>query len=298
MTAKTMSLSQFSAQLEAMQSTTVPDLIDVENFDFLRSLAQQHAGIVLADHKRRMVHRRVSKRLAALGVDSFSSYSALLQSPAGTEELEHFINALTTNKTEFFRERHHFDHLVASAVPNLLKNRNRDANGRFRVWSAGCSFGPEPYSIAMSLRDGVPEIANWNTKILATDIDTDVLERARKGCYREDDIDAVPPHLRSVYFSKLREDGGIYRIAPIISTMISFNPLNLHGHWPMKGQFDIIFCRNVIIYFDKPTQARLIDRFADIMREDGYLYLGHSESLYRVSDRFRPVGQSIYQKIG
>ena len=286
-------MTEFSAAIEALQNSTMPGLIELGEFEFLRDLAHRHTGIVLADHKRSMVHRRLSRRLSALGLDSFRDYCALLKSSEGKHELQLFINALTTNKTEFFRESHHFDHLIATAIPALWETKKSDPTRRFRIWSAGCSLGHEPYSITISLHHSFPELMRWNTKILATDIDTDVLEKARFGCYKEDDLDTVPVTCRQAYFLPDRETAGFYRVSPDIAAHVSFKQLNLLEHWPMSGPFDIIFCRNVIIYFDKPTQMRLIDRFADILRADGLLYLGHSESLYRVSERFRIVGQSI-----
>jgi chemotaxis protein methyltransferase CheR len=290
-------MSDFSAALELLQTTAVPGLIETAEFEFLRGLAHRHAGIVLADHKRSMVHRRVSRRVSALGLGSFIEYCDFLKGPDGGHELQPLINALTTNKTEFFRENHHFDHLVGSAIPSLLGANRSDSNRRFRIWSAGCSLGHEPYSISISLHNNTPDLLRGNTRILATDIDTDVLERARSGRYREEDLESVPSNYRASYFSRDTDAAGFFRVSPSVAAQIAFKQLNLHDQWPMNGPFDVIFCRNVIIYFDKPTQTRLIDRFAEILRPDGFLYLGHSESLYRVSERFRPVGQSIYQKI-
>jgi chemotaxis protein methyltransferase CheR len=272
-------------------------LLSPEHFDVIRRLAMRHAGLALADHKRSLVHRRVCKRLAALGLDSFAAYCALLTGAEGATEMQPLINALTTNRTEFFREKHHFDHLAGTAIPRLIKSAAAGGPRRLRIWSAGCSSGPEPYSIAMTLRDRMADLPRWDAKILATDIDTDILDQARRGLYRTEEIGAVPAAYRARF---LEPEAGVprqYRVAASVRSLVVFKPLNVHDRWPMKGIFDAIFCRNVVIYFDKPTQARLFDRFADVLREDGFLYLGHSESLYRVSDRFRPVGQSIYRKI-
>ncbi len=271
--------------------------LSVGEFNFIRHLAMTHAGIALADYKRNMVYRRVSKRLKALGLQTVAEYCSLLADPTNTSEVQDLINALTTNKTDFFRESHHFDHLAKIAMPKILARLNHAHSRRLRIWSAGCSSGQEPYSIAMTLRDCVPDLAQWDARILATDIDTDILDRASKGVYGGSEISSIPDDLRRKHVASVIGSKGQYRISEDIRSRIAFRPLNLHNIWPMNGMFDVIFCRNVVIYFDKPTQCRLFDRFADIMSTDGYLYVGHSESLYKVSDRFRSIGQSIYQKI-
>lgn len=268
-----------------------------EHFEVIRALAMRHAGLALADHKRNLVHCRVSKRLAALGLDSFAQYCAVLTGAEGAREMQPLINALTTNRTEFFRERHHFDHLAGTAIPLVVKAAGSGGARRLRIWSAGCSSGPEPYSIAMTLRDRMADLPRWDAKILATDIDTDILKQAQQGVYRAEDIGAVPPTYRARFLEPLAGAPRRYRVAPPVRSLVVFKPLNVHDPWPMTGSFDAIFCRNVVIYFDKSTQARLFDRFADVLREGGFLYVGHSESLYRVTERFRHVGQSIYRKI-
>lgn len=266
-------------------------------FDYLRMLAKTHAGIVLPDYKRNMVYRRVSKRLAALGLKNFESYCDMISGPSGQGEIEFFVNALTTNKTEFFRENHHFEHLESVALPDLRKKREHEGSHRIRIWSAGCSSGQEPYSIAMTLSNAFADVSLWDAKILATDIDTDMLERSRSGVFPMRELLTVPAPLRLKHVASREGETESGEIKPELRSLITFNQLNLHGAWPMKGKFDIIFCRNVIIYFDKVDQRRLFDRFADLMQEGAYLYIGHSESLYKVTERFRPIGQSIYQKI-
>ena len=265
-------------------------------FDFFRALAMTHAGITLPDYKRNMVYRRVSKRLHALRMSDFGHYVDLLKGPHGAAEIEFFVNALTTNKTEFFRENHHFEHLTSEVLPALRKQLDRDGGRRLRIWSAGCSSGQEPYSIAMTLADAFSDIARWDARILATDIDTDMVEAGTAGIYPPEEIRTIPSLLRQKYVDTPRGgDGGGMSFA--LRSLITFNPLNLHGPWPMKGRFDVIFCRNVIIYFDKSAQRRLFDRYANQMHDGGYLYIGHSESLYKVTERFKPVGQSIYRKV-
>ena len=262
-------------------------------FDYFRTLAKEQAGITLADYKRNMVYRRVSKRLTALGLADFESYETLLSGPEGAEEIEFFVNALTTNKTEFFRESHHFEHLASVVLPNVIKRQ--ETSRRLRLWSAGCSSGQEPYSIAMTLAETVPDMARWDVKILATDIDTDILELGRRGIYPAAEIQEIAVQLRQNYVEAQAGDSG--RMSHSLRSLITFNQLNLHGPWPMQRKFDVIFCRNVIIYFDKPSQCQLFDRFANLLSDGGYLYIGHSESLYKVTERFRSIGQSIYQRI-
>ena len=262
-------------------------------FDVFRALAKDEAGITLPDYKRNMVYRRVSKRLAVLGLKDFGSYEELLSGPQGKEEIEFFVNALTTNKTEFFRESHHFEHLANTVLPSVVKRQ--EASRKLRIWSAGCSSGQEPYSIAMTLAEAMPDLSRWDAKVLATDIDTEILALGRKGGYPAAEIHEIPAPLRQKYIDAQADDGG--RMNYALRSLITFNQLNLHGAWPMSGKFDVIFCRNVIIYFDKPSQCLLFDRFANLLNGGGYLYIGHSESLYKVTERFRSIGQSIYQRI-
>jgi chemotaxis protein methyltransferase CheR len=262
-------------------------------FDFFRDLAKAQAGITLPDYKRNMVYRRISKRLVALDLKDFGSYEELLSAPDGEAEIEFFVNALTTNKTEFFRESHHFEHLASVVLPSVV--RRQETSRKMRIWSAGCSSGQEPYSIAMTLAESLPDLARWDAKILATDIDTDILEQGRKGSYPATEIHEIPPLLRQKYIEAQADESG--RMSYALRSLITFNQLNLHGAWPMQRKFEVIFCRNVIIYFDKPSQCRLFDRFANLLNDGGYLYIGHSESLYKVTERFRSIGQSIYQRI-
>jgi chemotaxis protein methyltransferase CheR len=270
-----------------------PPRMSDRQFDFFRDLAKAQAGITLPDYKRNMVYRRISKRLVALDLKDFGSYEELLSAPDGEAEIEFFVNALTTNKTEFFRESHHFEHLASVVLPNVVKRQ--ETSRKLRLWSAGCSSGQEPYSIAMTLAESLPDLARWDAKILATDIDTDILQQGHKGSYPAAEIHEIPPLLRQKYIEAQADDSG--RMSYALRSLITFNQLNLHGPWPMQRKFDVIFCRNVIIYFDKPSQCRLFDRFANLLADGGYLYIGHSESLYKVTERFRSIGQSIYQRI-
>lgn len=266
------------------------------DFAVIRRLVAEHAGIALSEAKRDMVYSRLVRRIRELELGSFREYCQLLQS--GDEaEFASFINAITTNLTAFFREPHHFDFLAATALPALL--RARQTSRRLRLWSSGCSTGEEPYSMAMVLRESLPAAQHWDTKILATDLDSNVLAHAAAGIYTEDRLGGVEAKRLQRWFKRGRGDNaGKVRVRQELAELITFKQLNLMNTWPMHGPFDVIFCRNVIIYFDKSTQKTLFERYAQLLADDGYLFIGHSETLYRVTDRFRPLGQTIYAKSG
>ncbi len=266
-------------------------------FSFFRDLAGSYTGIKIADCKRNMVYRRISKRMRALGMDNVSDYCRYVSGDDGHSELQLLINVLTTNKTAFFREKHHLDHLATQALPSLLEDCSARGTWRLRIWSAGCSSGEEAYSIAMTLHDSVPNLANWDVRILATDIDTDMIEQGRRGVYATDDTKAIPPKMRHKFVEPVAGDKTQMRMTGDLRSLINYRALNLLGPWPMKGSFDVIFCRNVVIYFDKPTQRVLFDRFAEVLRDNCFLYIGHAESLYKVTQRFRVVGKGVYRKI-
>ncbi len=264
-------------------------------FQSISDLIYKLAGIKLADGKKDLVYRRLAGRVNALGLGSFGEYyDFLLRDNA--DELQGFCDSLTTNFTSFFREQHHFDFLQRSFLPDLEANAGRLGN-RLRIWSAGCSSGEEPYSIAITLRDHFRSIDRWDTRILATDLDTQVIETCRAGIYNDERLEKVPSAAQKRWFSPNPGKPGSFRVKSSLQSLITFKQLNLMSPWPMKGPFDIIFCRNVIIYFDKQTQARLVDRFADLLADGGYLIIGHSESLLNVSDRFELTGKTIHRKI-
>ncbi|WP_439598652.1 CheR family methyltransferase [Falsiroseomonas sp.] len=259
--------------------------------DFARivALVRSHSGIALSDSKRDLVYGRLRRRLRALRLDSFAAYLEVLEGPEGAEERVRMINAITTNLTGFFREAHHFEHLAQAVLPNLPRGQRR-----LRIWSAGCSSGEEPYTIAMTLRSAMPDLAGWDARILATDIDTDMVAHGEAGRYAADRAAAIPPQLRRTH---TQAAGAEVEMGPELKSLISFLPLNLLEAWPMRGPFDAIFCRNVVIYFDKPTQRTLFDRFADMLCPGGHLFVGHSETLFRVSERFQHLGRTIYRKL-
>jgi chemotaxis protein methyltransferase CheR len=263
-----------------------------EDFNSLRDLVKGMTGITLASSKSEMVYGRLSRRLRALNLKSFREYRALLTRPDGEQELAEFVNALTTNLTAFFRESHHFDYLREHLLQPIAARPKR-----LRIWSAGCSTGEEPYSIAMTVMETLSASGIGDLRILATDLDSDVLQRGKSGVYREDRLAGMPARRRDGFFAKLAGAEGVqYRVNPALSAMITFKQLNLMHELPMKGPLDAIFCRNVVIYFDKDTQRQLFARFAKLQRPGDLLFLGHSESLHNVCDAYTLIGKTVYRR--
>lgn len=264
------------------------------DFLCLQRLVTDHTGIVVTDAKRDMIYSRLSRRLRALGFARFADYCAYLRLHEA-EELTELINAVTTNLTSFFREPHHFEHLAQVVVPALLQTN--EASRKIRIWSAGCSTGEEPYSIAMILKECLPPWLNWDVRILATDIDTNVVASAAQGIYPLERLHGVSEERKKRFFLRgVGKHQGQVRVSDDLRAMVTFKPLNLLKDWPMKGPFDVIFCRNVMIYFDKPTQQQLVERFAGVLVPKGHLYIGHSESIKGLTERFLAVGKTIYQR--
>jgi chemotaxis protein methyltransferase CheR len=261
-----------------------------EDFRFLAERAKALAGIELPPHKRELVYSRLTRRLRQLNLNCFSDYCKLLTGEESKQENGHFINALTTNLTSFFREKHHFDHLYEA----LREWLTASASPRLRIWSAGCSRGMEPYSIALTCREALQQ-RPVDLKVLATDIDTKVLNHAVAGIYTADEIQAVTPDQCSRYFHEV-DDG--YEVDDSLKSLIIFKQLNLMQPWPMQGRFDAIFCRNVLIYFSKETQYELFARFAGLLKPGGFLYIGHSETMRGHEHLFASCGRTIYQKHG
>lgn len=262
------------------------------DFRKIASFVMSSAGIVVSERKRTFIQGRLGRRLRALGLADFQEYCRLLDSPSGEEERHNLINAVTTNHTSFFREKHHFDYLQKTALPAIAHDAS---SHRLRIWSAGCSTGEEPYTIAMVLRECRSLFSAWDVKLLATDLDTNVVAAARRGVYDNERMETIPEAYRTRYFTETGDGAGT--ASDELRSLISFAPLNLLHQWPMSGPFDIIFCRNVVIYFDKPTQRTLFDRYAEMLKPDGWLFVGHSESLMGVSDRFDLVGRTIYRRV-
>lgn len=264
-------------------------------FERIAALAQSEAGIVLSKSKESMIKSRLTRRLRALKIESFDMYLDFLKNDSTESEMGHFISALTTNVSHFFREEHHFKALKNDILP--LLNKKLSNGQRVRIWSAGCSNGQEPYSIAMTLLEFDPEIYRHDIKILATDIDPEVLGCAMDGKYSGTLTSGLEESYIKKYFSVQTEDNDdILSINADVKKLVSFRQLNLHSNWPMHGSFDVIFCRNVVIYFDEKTQDKLYRRFAEAMTNDSWLLLGHSERLgEKVADLFQSVGVTTYK---
>ncbi|MEA3178248.1 MAG: chemotaxis protein methyltransferase CheR [Gammaproteobacteria bacterium] len=266
-----------------------------DDFEALRKLVKQLTGINLSDQKRELVYGRLARRLRALQLQSFAQYRDLLAQDGG-REIAQFCNAITTNLTSFFREPHHFDYLRDQVLAPMA---NSGAARRLRIWSAGCSSGEEPYSLAMTILEVLPDVHRWDVRILATDLDSDVLERGRRGVYTEDRLKNLTLQRRTRFFRERREREGLcYEVAPELKSLITFKQLNLMHALPMRGPLDAIFCRNVVIYFDKDTQRDLFSRVAQLQSSGNLLFLGHSESLFKVSEQYALIGKTVYRRAG
>jgi chemotaxis protein methyltransferase CheR len=263
------------------------------DFEELRQISNSHSGIIVTDDKFDMFYSRLSKRIRMLGLPNFKAYCQYLKENEATEFTD-FINAITTNLTAFFRENHHFEYVKDIIIPELLK-RNA-ASREIKVWSAGCSTGEEPYSIAMTLLENLP--IGWTVKILATDLDTNVLQTAINGVYSNDRISGLSTERQKRWFKKGKgSNSSKVKVKPELQELIRFKQLNLMQAWPMKGLFDFIFCRNVIIYFDRDTKERLVNRYSGFLATGSHLLIGHSESLHQLETDFDLVGNTIYRKV-
>lgn len=258
------------------------------DFNQVRHLIHEHAGISLSTAKRQMVYSRLGRRLRALGLGSFTDYLNVLESD-DADEWQAFTNALTTNLTSFFREAHHFP-ILADHVAGIGKSHPAV------LWCAACSTGEEAYSMAITLAERFGSL-NLPLRILATDVDTNVLAAAERGVYAEGALEKLATDQVHKYFLRGRGDNaGSVRVRPELRALITFRQINLlHDRWPVRGPLDAIFCRNVMIYFDKPTQYGILRRFAPLLRPTGLLFAGHSESLHHAADFFRPRGKTVYE---
>jgi len=265
-----------------------------EDFRLIAQTLHAAAGIALPETKATLVYSRLAKRLRALGLESFRDYCALVSGKDGLDERQQMIVALTTNVTRFFREPHHFEHLKTQVLPDLLAQVRR--GGSLRIWSAGSSNGQEAYSIALTILSLMPEAPDHDVRILASDIDTKMLAEGREGLYGASVMAPVPGELRARWFER---EGESWRASEPLKRLVVFNELNLIGEWPMKRQFQAIFCRNVLIYFEEETQAKIFSRFVPLMAPGARLYIGHSE---RVSGpdahRFATDGVTTYRLTG
>ncbi len=286
-----------SSSLNAVrgESETVDLQLGDREFDFLRGVVERNAGIVLGPNKKQLVQGRLARRLRELNLRSFHQYCELVKD-SGPEELVALINAITTNVTAFFRENHHLEALGEYMLPEAMQ-RNAQSR-RLRIWSAGCSSGEEPYSIAMVAAETLPITPRWELKILATDIDTEVVSSAARGMFSADKLSGISQAQLRRWFQKgSGANQGLVKARDELISSISFRTLNLMQEWPVRGPFDVIFCRNVMIYFDAATRDRLVRRFAALIADGGYLCLGHSESIHGPSAGFKLVGRTIYKKV-
>lgn len=285
-----------AAVAQRRQESIVDGEFPLTAADF-RALAEElyaTSGIHLPDSKAALVYSRLAKRLRALGLRTFKEYVALVRSPEGQEERERLLMALTTNVTRFFREPHHFEHLIEQV---LKPGADRVRSGApLRLWSSACSTGQEPYSLALAVLSVWPNAADLDIRILATDIDANVLKTAKAGVYTSEAVEQIPASFRQKWVAKDPDSARTWRMGPEARALITFNQLNLIADWPMKRKFDAVFCRNVVIYFDEQTQAKLWRRFHNQINSNGRLYVGHSE---RVGDMaFESDGQTVYKLAG
>jgi chemotaxis protein methyltransferase CheR len=263
------------------------------DFRQIAELVHSEAGIVLPETKVNLVYSRLAKRLRAIGLRTFREYCTLIQAVEGADERQAMIAAMTTNVTRFFRESHHFDFLRLRVLPALLEAARKGA--RVRIWSAGCSSGEEPYSIALTILGLLPDAADFDIRILATDIDPEMLRRGREGVYTVRQLADVPLEQRRKWF-RSTDSATESEVAPDLHELVHFRELNLLREWPMRGRFDVIFCRNVMIYFDDETQNTAWGRFGEILNPGGLLCIGHSERVAVGSLPFDLVGQTIYRR--
>jgi chemotaxis protein methyltransferase CheR len=264
--------------------------LNSEHFNKVCGLVYRFSGIHLKEGKEALVKTRLMKRLRALNLQNFDTYLDFIESDAGKSEIGLMIDVMTTNQTSFFREGAHFSFIKNRILPKYQGEK-------LRIWSAACSSGQEPYSIAMLLRENMPDIEYRDIRILATDISQNMLKRANMGVFSQDQLNGVPENMIKKYFSRYSDKPPLtYKIKDNIKTLVSLAWLNLLESWPMKGPFDIIFCRNVMIYFDRPTQQKLVQRFWELLSPGGYLFVGHSEGLAAVSHKYQYVQPAVYRK--
>lgn len=279
-----------------LSSRQILDDETLSNADFSRvaGLVRSMTGIDLQPHKRAMVAARLAKRLRATGTASVSAYCNSLENGTAGEETSQFVTAFTTNMTRFNREEHHFQQLAEETLPPLVAAAKRGE--RVRIWSAGCSSGEEPYGLAFTLLDLCPDANSLDIKILATDIDLDILHRAETGHYPKSGTETLPQGQAAKYFDVVPGSPDQVSVRENARDLIAFRQLNLHGDWPFGGKFDVIICRNVAIYFDVPTQSKLWRRFGESLTDTGYLYIGHSEGIDPDNaGRFTLVGRGVFK---
>src|ERR1039457_357118 len=285
-----------AATLNVTTAGTNDFVLTDADFNRIRELVREHTGIALSEAKRQNVYGRLARRLRPLRLASFADYVEFLER-AEPLELQEFTNAITTNLTSFFPESHHFDYLAERVLPQIAARAG--AAGRLRIWSCACSTGEEPYSIAMVLREQRGRRSGVDARILATDLDSNVLAAGAAGRYPAERLQSVSKARAAEFFQEgSGQQQGPVKVAASLRQLIPFKPLNLMPEWPMRGPFDAIFCRNVVIYFDMETKRALFERMAQLQPPGAILFLGHSESMYRISERYELIGRTIYRRIG
>ncbi|MCA9468238.1 MAG: protein-glutamate O-methyltransferase [Nitrospira sp.] len=263
-----------------------------QEFDLFKDLIYQQVGIRLDAPKKTLLVSRLGKRLRELGLPSYRAYFDCVSGKGGEEELTKLLDLISTNKTDFFREPVHFDFLRDVILPQVAPTKI------LKIWSSASSSGEEPYTIAMTLHDAIPDISRWDIKILASDISTRVLAKAAAGIYEEERISQLPKDVVRRFFLKGRGmQSGKFKVRPDVAQLVNFRRINLmDASFPIRSSLDVIFCRNVMIYFDRPTQAKLMEKFYRYLRPGGYLFIGHSESLQWIEHSFQYLQPTIYQK--
>lgn len=281
-----------------MEALTLQNgILSESEFRKISDMVYNHCGINLHDGKKELVRARLAKRLRLGNFKTFPDYLKYVLEDKTGKEFSLLIDSISTNLTSFFREGQHFEYLKEKFLPQVLERKRKNRNFRIRAWSAGCSSGEEPYSIAITLLEAITGQGQWDVKILATDISTSILETARNGIYNKKRIGPVPLMQRNKYLI-LRQRSGqkVFEVGKSLRDVVLFKYLNLQQKWPITGPLDFIFCRNVMIYFDKHTQQHLISRFWDLLDSGGILFTGHSESLTGINHRFRYIQPTIYMK--
>ncbi len=274
-------------------------ILSNEEFDLFRRLIYDSCGISLTLSKKELVKARLTKRLTKVGIDTFKDYYKFVTKTDNTgKELIHLIDSISTNKTSFFREKKHFDFLNTTLLPSLISSKAKAGIKKLRIWCAASSSGEEPYTLAMTVFNHLKPNNGWDVKILATDISTRILQKAINGIYRKELLKDIPPGTISVHFSSvLYENTNCYKAKDHLRDIITFRRFNLMTpEFPFKNPFDFIFCRNVMIYFDPETQNRLASKFYDCLPKDGYLFIGHAETLSRSNASFEFIQPAVYRK--
>lgn len=281
--------------MEALMAQSI--VLSESDFRKISNMVYDHCGINLHDGKKELVRARLAKRLRLGNFRTFPEYMNHVLKDKTGKEFSLLIDSLSTNLTSFFREAQHFGFLQGQFLPALLEQKRQRSNFRIRAWSAGCSSGEEPYSIAIALLEATQGKGRWDIKVLATDISASILELAKIGIYDTERIEPVGPLQRQKYLVPHRRNGQkVFEVTKRLRDTVIFSYLNLMNDWPIKGPLDFIFCRNVMIYFDKPTQACLVNRFWDLLDSEGILFTGHSESLTGIEHKFKYVQPTIYMK--